>query len=257
MYMTLRRIVAVAIAAMLGIAAATCLAADGADQAPLVTGETPAWSFEVTPYAWLPGLKGDITLNNYQASIDQSFSDIFKAVKFAGAVLALARYERWIVWTQVDFQSLSTSKLDNAPPRARLDAKQTFYTLAGGYTFDGWTDRQTFDVLIGIQGFNADNTLSLNTIGNFSKSRNIVDATVIVRPSFRISQRWLFNPTVSVGGGDSKYFYQLQPQFQYEFSKTWEARFGYRKMHYTIDASRGTRYDMNLSGPLFGFGATF
>jgi hypothetical protein len=100
--------------------------------------------------------------------------------------------------------------------------------------------------------------LTLRRIVAVARSLGIsFDGTVIVRPSFRISQRWLFNPTVSVGGGDSKYFYQLQPQFQYQFSKTWEARFGYRKMHYTIDASRGARYDMNLSGPLIGFGATF
>ena len=258
MHITLGRIVAVAVAAMSGIAsAATCLAADSADQSPLVTGETPAWSFEVTPYAWLPGIKGDITARDHTVSVDQSFSDIFKAVEFAGAVLALARYERWIVWTQVDFERLSTSKLENAPPRARVDAKMTFYTLAAGYTFDGWTDQQSFDVLIGLQGFNRDNTLSLNTIGNFSQSRNTVDATVIVRPSIRISQRWLFNPTAAVGAGGSKYFYQLQPQFQYLFSKTWEVRFGYRRMHYTIDSDRGARYDANLSGPLVGFGATF
>ncbi len=84
------------------------------------------------------------------------------------------------------------------------------------------------------------------------------DTVLIVRPSIPISTRWRFNPTVQVGAGDSENTYQLQPQFQYDFSERWEARIGYRKLHYSINRGRAdTAMDINLSGPLIGFGGVF
>jgi hypothetical protein len=252
------RLIMAAAATICAGAGALNLAQAADDTADVFVGVSPnQWSFEITPYAWLPGLKGDVTVRGHEVSVDQDFSDIFKAVKFSSAVLGLARYNDWILWSQVDYMSLSTSQLDNPPARGELATRMTFYTVAGGYTFEGWSAGQKFDVLLGVQGFNAENTLTFYNIASFENSRNVVDATLIVRPSFRLTQHLLFNPTMSYGAGDSKDFYQLQPQFQYQFNKTWEARIGYRKMHYTIDSVRANRYDMNLAGPLIGFGATF
>jgi len=139
-------------------------AGDNADPAYFVTAEDK-WSFEITPYAWLAGIKADVTVRDHTVTVDQSFNDILKSIKFAAAGLAIARYQNWLVWTQVDYFSLSTDQLDNPPARGSLDSKDTIYTLAGGYRFNGWTDRQTFDVLIGVQGLHIDNTLTLHQIG--------------------------------------------------------------------------------------------
>jgi hypothetical protein len=49
----------------------------------------------------------------------------------------------------------------------------------------------------------------------------------------------------------------LQPQFQYQFNSTWEIRFGYRKLHYKLTGDRNNTLNLNLAGPLIGFGATF
>lgn len=230
--------------------------AEGDDSSVFVTAND-TWSVEIVPYAWLPGVKGDLTIRNTNVGVDQSFNDIFKAVKFASSALGVARYNNWLIYTQLDYFSLSTSKLENAPPRASLDIKDLLYTQGFGYRINGWSSGQTFDILVGAQGLHADNTLSLYRFGSVSNSNDVVDAVLIFRPSFQLSQHWLLNPTMSVGGGDSKYTYQLQPQFQYQFNSTWEMRFGYRKLHYNINGSRGNNLDASLSGPLFGFGVTF
>ena len=231
-------------------------AGDNADPTYFVTAEDK-WSFEITPYAWLAGIKADVTVRDHTVTVDQSFNDILKSLKFAAAGLAIARYQNWLVWTQVDYFSLSTDQLDNPPARGSLDSKDTIYTVAGGYRFNGWTDRQTFDVLIGVQGLHIDNTLTLNRIGSFENTRNVVVPVFIVRPNLRLSKRWVFNPTLSFGGAGSKTTYQLQPQFVYQFNQTWQARIGYRKLHYKITSDRSNTFDGSFSGPLIGFGATF
>jgi hypothetical protein len=246
-----------ALAAVLGIATAPC-AVQAADSDPAVfVTANDTWSFEITPYVWLPGLKGDVTVRNINVGIDQSFSDIFKAVKFAADGMAIARYNNFLIYSQVDYFSLSTTQLDNAPARGSLDTKDTLFLVGAGYRVNGWASGQTFDFLLGAQGFHVDNTLSLYQFGSVSKTNTILDAVFMVRPSWQFSQHWLFNPTLSIGAGDSKLTYQLQPQFQYQFNSTWEIRFGYRRLSYNVNSDRGNNLDVRFSGPLIGFGATF
>jgi hypothetical protein len=247
-----------AAATLPAVAFAPCAApADSPAEPDVFVTDNNTWSFEVVPYAWLPGLKGDIDVRNYNVGIDQSFSDIFKTVKFAADALGIARYQNWLIYTQVDYFSLSTSQLQNPPTRGRLDSKETFYTAGAGYRFNGWASGQTFDVLLGAQGLNIDNTLTFYRLGRFQRTTSVVDAVFIVRPSFQFSQHWLFNPTISAGSGDHNYTYQLQPQFQYQFNSTWEMRFGYRKMHYKFTGERENTLSLSLAGPLIGFGASF
>jgi hypothetical protein len=242
----------------LSIMASAPLAATAADADPgICVTPTDAWSVEITPYAWLAGINGNVTVRDRTVDVDQSFSDIFKSLKFAADALAIARYNDWLIYTQLDYFSLSTTQLKDPPSRGSLASKETLYLIGAGYRINGWSPGQTFDFLIGVQGLHVDNTLTFYQIGEFSNNRNIVDAVFMVRPSFQFSQHWLFNPTISVGGGDSKLTYQLQPQFQYQFNATWEMRFGYRRLSYNVDSSRGNNLDVRFAGPLIGFGATF
>jgi hypothetical protein len=253
--MPLRQLLAAA--AALSVIAGAPFAARAADEPAFFVTANDTWSVEITPYAWLPGIKGDVTVRNFNAAVDQSFSDIFKSVKFAADALSIARYNNWLIYTQIDYFSLSTTQLDHPPSRGSFDTKDTFYLVGAGYRINGWASGQTFDFLLGVQGLHMDNKLSFYQLGSVSNTRNIVDAVFMVRPSFQLSQHWLFNPTMSIGGGDSKLTYQLQPQFQYQFNSTWEMRMGYRRLSYDVNGHRGNNIDVRMSGPLIGFGATF
>lgn len=222
------------------------------------------WRFEITPYLWTPDIKGDVTVRGHRADVDVPFSDLFDALHFAAAGLGVVHYRQWLIWTQVDYLSLGTSRVRYlsgprmTPIGASLDNKTTLWTVGAGYQFPGWMEGQTFDVLIGEQGAHLENTLNPMRLRSFEGSRNVLDTVLIVRPSIRLSTRWRFNPTLQGGAGDSQNTYQLQPQFQYNFTERWECRIGYRKLHYSMNGSRGdTSMDVNFSGPLIGCGAIF
>ncbi len=58
--------------------------------------EEPGWTFEVTPYAWLAGIKGDVKAGRLpQTSVDMSFSDVFDVLDFAAMGSLEARKQRW------------------------------------------------------------------------------------------------------------------------------------------------------------------
>lgn len=231
--------------------------ADDQNSGMKATATTDDWHFEITPYAWLAGINGTVTVRQQPVSVDESFSDIFKYLKFAADGLAIAHYQKWLIWTQIDYLYLNTDKLDNPPSRGNLNSKTLFWTLAGGYQFDLWKEGQTLDVLVGTQGATMKNKLTLYNIASRENTRSVVDTVLILRPSIRITEHLRFNPTMSYGGGDSEDTYQLQPQLQYQFTDRLQARIGYRKLHYTIKGNRSNELDLDFAGPLIGFGWTF
>src|SRR5258706_16173485 len=45
---------------------------------PAHAAEEDDWKFELTPYIWAVGLKGDVTVKGREGSVDKSFSDLIK-----------------------------------------------------------------------------------------------------------------------------------------------------------------------------------
>jgi hypothetical protein len=215
------------------------------------------WKFELTPYLWAAGIEGDVTVNGQSTNVDVSFSDMLDATNAVFAFLGVAQYGRLVLWAQVDFLSQDTDEQDDPPPNARLELDTTMTTLAVGYQFDGWSKGQTVDVLIGARQLALDATLTVNGVGTFQNDRDINDTVLVVRPSFPLSDRWRFNPTLSYGSGDSESTYELQPQFQYQISKNWATRLGYRRLAYDIESDSGNEIDVTFSGFIIGFGGTF
>lgn len=253
---------AVALAAALGAALATlsplpAQADTAANNGMYAAATTDNWHFEITPYVWTPGLSGTVTVHDHAFPVDETFSDIFKIVKFALSGLSVAEYRQWLIWTQVDYFYMNTDKLDEPPSRGNLNTKILLWTVGGGYRFPLWADGQTLDVLIGEQGADMKNTITAYNIGSVENTRDVLDTVVILRPSFQLTKQLRFNPTLSYGQGDSDETYQLQPQLQYQFTDRMEARLGYRKMHYKITGDRNNILDFNLAGPFIGFGWTF
>lgn len=215
------------------------------------------WKFEVTPYVWAAGVSGDVEVRDRTASIDTSFSDIFDHLDMAAAFLGTAQYNSWVTWAQVDYLALSGQK-SSGDRSVSLDSKLTMATLGFGYQFQGWSEHQTFDVLLGVRSLHLDNELKTNNLGSFDNTSDVIDPVIIVRPSIQLSERWRFNPTLSYGtGGDSNETWELEPQFQFQAWENAAFRFGYRKLYYDIDTSRHNNFDGAFEGPFVGVGFTF
>ena len=82
------------------------------------------------------------------------------------------------------------------------------------------------------------------------------DAVVIVHPCFPFGGKWSFNPSFTLGAGDSDFTYELQPVFAYTFNERWAGRVGYRYLHYEVDGDHG-EFDGSFSGAIFGIGVTW
>jgi hypothetical protein len=221
-------------------------------------GESQGWRFEVTPYLWLAGIDGDLTVRDTKVHVNQSFSDLIDKVDFAGsAQLGGAYNDKFVIYSQLDYMALSESA-----SRGIISTKVSsdIFLLSGavGYRFHGGlTPRSTTDVLFGVRYANMDNKINVSILGSRRGSVNVTDAIIMVRPSIPLSQRWRFNPTLSIGAGDSNLVYELSPQVEYAFSDTWAGRIGYRRLYYDIDNSNGTKWKGALAGLMLGIGAKF
>ena len=219
--------------------------------------EPQGWRFEITPYAWLQGFDGTLTINGEDYDFDQSFGDLVDSVELAGSLLAIARYDRWLVWGQADYASLNSDNDDDSRP-AELEVDEFFGIAAAGYQFDTFKGN-TCDLLVGARYASLENTLTIKPTGNkFSKSYDSTDPVVVARPSFRITEKLLFNPTLSIGGGgDADLVYELQPQIQYAFTENIAARVGYRRVHYEFSDDKDNELKVNFSGFIAGVGVLF
>jgi opacity protein-like surface antigen len=225
----------------------------------------PRFKLEVTPYAWLAGVEGDVTVNGRQADFDKSFSDIFDMVEVGGSLLTIAQYDRFIFWGQIDYFSMSTDELDvdDQPKAGTLDSSMLLGELAAGIQVDGWREGQTFDLLVGVRTLSIENDLDLRNGTSTGKDQDLVDPILVVRPSVPLFPSKIeglrFNPTLAIGGGgDSDLVYELQPQIQYQVSENLAARIGYRRVGYKLDSDQNdNELDFSLSGLIVGLGIRF
>lgn len=217
------------------------------------------WEFNVAPYLWGAGIDTDVTVGNRSATVERDFGDVVDALDIGGGLMGGARFGRFVMVSQLDFLGLDSDNLDDAPARGRLESDIFMAMFAAGVRLGDLNGRSHVDVLLGGRNLSMDNTLSLDGFGTTEHDKDFVDPIIMVRPSFRLSDRWRFNATLSYGeGGDSEKTYELQPHIEYRINDWIAARFGYRKLHYEIDSDNQlNRFDGSFQGLILGVGGTF
>lgn len=242
-----------ALAALLAAGATTYAAEDAA-----------GWKFEITPYAWLAGLEGDVTVNGTKADFEKSASDLFDATEIGGSLRLSASYDRVMILGLADYFSLSTDELDveDRPERGTLDSDLSLLEVAAGYTLDGWMEDQTFTVCVGVRQTTIENELTPTGGTTTSRDTDLTDPMFYVLPSMPMFPSRIdglrFNPVLGVGSGDSELVYELFPQIQYQLCDYAAARFGYRTVGYHFEGDgNDNELNVSLSGLTLGLGLTF
>ena len=215
-----------------------------------------AWQFDVTPYLWAAGIDGDVTVDRREVEVDTSFGDIADNLDGGGSVLLEASKGRWVNWMQIDHIATDTGSVTVGPARADLESRTTMFDVGTGRRFDGFGERSSVDVLVGVRRFRIDDTLDLRGAGHVHNHLDVHDAIAILRPRYALSARWSFSPTLSVGGGDSELVWEMSPQFEYRAGERYEVRIGYRNLDYEVDEGRNG-IDISFRGPLLGIGLKF
>lgn len=216
------------------------------------------WRVDLVPYAWIAGIDGDVGVGGREAEVDASFSDLWDNLDMAAALLANARINSWVIRAQIDYLDLSS---DLARANGSLESETTMASLGFGYQFDlGNQGHNTLDLLIGARYLTMDQTLKLDALGESDSDKDYTDPVIMLEPSFRLSERWRLSAMLSYGeGGDSEYTYEVQPQLIFQAWEHVTLRFGYRLLHYKIDADseRRSSFDGEFEGPFIGLGFNF
>lgn len=228
----------------------------------MTTGITPSlqasgWQGELTPYLWTAGIDGDLTMQGRKVEAEEGFENLSKSIDVSGAFLGILQRGDLVMMAQYDNLSIDTEELSNVPEGSFLESNVQIVTVAAGIQVDG-AKGKTYDLLLGARRLQLDNEITLNNASTFESDQHFNDLVVVIRPSIPLSQKWRFNPTMSIGGGDSNRTYELQPQVQYQLSNNLALRFGYRTLYYDLEGKReNAAFDGAFQGFLVGLGGIF
>ena len=221
------------------------------------------WQFQFSPYFWLASLHGTAGVGNQTAQVDESFSDIFHSLDFALMGVFEARKGKLVVLTDLEYVAVSDDKATPGPLFSNVNAKfKTFiFDPEVGYrVYDDPAKGAFVDVLGGIRVWHVSTELNFGAgilpATQVQGSRNWVDAIVGLRGKAAVSEKLFVTGKFDLGGGGSKFTYQLFGGGGYNINQKVALIFGYRVLDVNYDKNNFI-YDMNQRGPIVGLGFKF
>jgi opacity protein-like surface antigen len=261
--------------ALAGLAAGLALAVPGAASAG---DANDTWQFEVAPYVWMAGLKGDVQSGNLpKTAMDVGFSDILDVLDFSFMGAIEARKGRWGFLFDAQYMKLSdsatASRTGPGPIGATLTAeaefemRQTIYSAAALYRLSEGATR--IDAIGGVRYMKLDvdadvGATLLGPLGGGSRfrsrsgSESWADPYVGIRIQHPLSDRLTVMGYLDAGGFGvgSKSTWQALAGISYEFSPSISGKLGYRYLAVDYD-DNGFLFDAKMQGAYMGLGFHF
>jgi hypothetical protein len=217
------------------------------------------WQISVTPYAWMPALKGDMAVSSRlpAAHVDASSGDVLDSTGFALMGTVDVRRARFVASSDLFFANLKVSKgvgvRDPDFLHAGVGAKQFIWTALAGYRLVDH-DTQFVDLFGGLRLVDLDESLDLSgPVRNLKGStrKTWADPIVGLRLGGPLGDKWGYSAYGDIGGfgAASKLTWELQATIDYRISRDWTLSGGWR--HLDIDyRNDGFVFDAGLDGPL-------
>ena len=242
---------------------ATAITITSSESPVAQTVDPDKWQFQFSPYFWLAGLHGTGGVGNRTANVDESFSDVFDALNFAFMATFEARKGKFISLTDLEYVSVSDEKATPGPLFSTVDAgfKTFIFDQEVGYRLlENPEKGASLDVLGGARiwrvktdfEFGAGILPATRTEG----SRSWVDAVGGLRGKMALSQKLFLTGKFDLGGGGSKFTWQVFGGAGYNLNPKIALIFGYRVLDVDYDRNNFV-YDMNQRGPIIGIGFRF
>jgi hypothetical protein len=228
-----------------------------------------AWHVTITPYAWAPGLYGDVTVRGRDAALDASFRDTLENTDTLVGLdghLEVTR-GRWgaygdILYVRTKVEDAGTTGLD-------VTTRMWFVEFGAQYRLlDTTTDRVpgfTLDVYGG--GRYTFLELDLDTRGAPSLNQQVdwIDPIVGGRLGVHFSEHvfLLFAGDVGGFGVGSDFAWSIMGLFGYRWQAAgfeWAVLAGYKALAQDYTTGSGTRrfrWDTTMHGPILGFSIRF
>lgn len=242
---------------------------------PALSGQSDAaepWRFQLTPYFWLAGMSGDLTVRNHSTSVDQDLGDVVDVLKdhlnFGAALHFEAEHGRAGLFVDAMYMDLRGER-DRASGGKTIDAQleQFIGELGGFYTLIPAKPVQegplTFrlDALGGLRTTWMQLEIDPDATSPVTRDRGWVDPIVGLRTEVGITD-WLSARVRGDIGGfglgsgtTSEFAWNVDAGLAFHLSSSAEFLLGYRWLDYDYEDGAGSDkfiFDMQLSGPYMG-----
>ena len=234
---------------------------------PLLPNPLPAagdeWEYQFTPYVWIAGTSGTLAVGNLTAKVSSSITDTSVHINFAFMGVFEAHKDKLTILTDLQYSNLGTDNATPGPGFSAVETKTKTFILDPevGYRFGENRAKGRFaEVLGGIRYWHVNEDLNF-TAGilaarRVNASRDWVDAVVGLRGKAALSKKWFVSGKVDLGGGGSKFTYQLFGGVGVMVSKKIALIGGFRDL-YVNKSSTDYTFKMSLHGPVIGLGFKF
>lgn len=221
------------------------------------------WEFQFSPYFWLAGLHGTTGTPNRTVQVDESFSDIFHSLNFAFMAVFEARKDKFVVITDLEYVSLEDDRATPGPLFSDVNARiKTFiFDPEVGYRLFEDPEKGAFVDVVGgarIWHISTDFTFGPGILPGtqVDASRTWVDGVGGLRGKAALSEKVFLTGKFDLGGGGSKFTYQLFGGGGYNVTQNIALILGYRVLDVNYDRNNFV-YDINQRGPIVGVGFKF
>lgn len=220
------------------------------------------WQFQFSPYFWLASLHGTAGVGNRTTTVDASFGDIFDTLKFAFMGVFEARKGKWLVITDLEYVSIEDERATPGPFFSNVTAKfKTFiFDPEVGYRVFDNDQGGTIDVLGGVRVWRVSTDLNFGAgilpAQQLQGSRTWVDGIAGIRGKAPLSEKIFITGKFDLGGGGSKFTWQLFGGAGYNITPKIALIGGYRVLDVNYNKTNFI-YDMNQRGPIMGLGFRF
>ncbi len=227
-------------------------------------GTNEGWQFQFTPYFWIAGISGHAGIGDVVVDVDSGITDSDVHLNFGFMATLEARKDKLILLTDLQYSNLGT---DRPRPRAVIftsasaDFKTFILDPEIGYRVAQNAEKGRFlDVLGGIRYYHlrSDITLDSNIVASrfATASKDWVDAVGGIRGRAHLTPKLFLVGKADLGGGGSKFTYQLFGGVGYQINQRLAIIGGYRDLSVDYDKDLFL-FDMSLQGPLVGLGIKF
>jgi outer membrane receptor protein involved in Fe transport len=226
--------------------------------------QTSGWSFALSPYAWVPGIRASVDTAWGGVEVNKSSSDVLSKLDVAFMGAFEARNGRWGLIADLFYADLSQSQatpLGLLFSQARIETEAKALSAYAAYRIHE-DERVSIDLLAGFRVNSVDLDLSLSPGllpgQHFGIGQTWVDPLIGGRLRFAITDHWFATAFADVGGLDvgSDLTWQVFGSLGYQFNERWSVQGGWR--YVVIDKEiDGRDVNTDFNGPLLGFTARF
>lgn len=217
-----------------------------------------AWHVSASPYLWLAGLDGNLSLAGHEAAVHQSFGDIFSNLKVGVMGLTEVRQGRVgvltdLLWVRVgDQRAVPVPQL---PFPLKVKITTNTFTLSPELAYRVYSERfVSADLLGGFRYYHlgASSNFNAGPLGqhSYSGSDNWADAVggarFLLRPTARIGAFFIGD----AGGGGSSPTWQIAYGVGFRVSRQTTSQIGYRRLYF--DRQNGNGLEATQQGLILG-----